>query len=67
LFHLSESKPGVTLSHSLTERRAHSDYVNSLPEALIELIKTERINLDIEAKMKEQAIIRLYNKYPFLN
>lgn len=63
LFHLSESKPGITVSHSLTDRRAHSDYVNNLPDALLELLETERINLDIEAKMKEKAVLHLLKQY----
>jgi UV DNA damage endonuclease len=62
LFHLSESRPGVTLSDSITARRAHSDYVQKLPDALIEILKTNRINLDIEAKMKERALIFLRNR-----
>ena len=62
LFHLSESRPGITLSDSITARRAHSDYVTNLPNALMVTIKTNRINLDIEAKMKEQAVLRLFEK-----
>lgn len=63
LFHLSESRPGVTLSDSITARRAHSDYVQNLPDALIETLRNNRINLDIEAKMKEQAVLQLFRKY----
>lgn len=63
LFHLSESRPGITLSDSITARRAHSDYITNLPNALLVTIKTDRINLDIEAKMKEQAVLRLFEKY----
>jgi UV DNA damage endonuclease len=63
LFHLSESRPGITLSDSITARRAHSDYVQTLPNALLETIKDIKINLDIEAKMKERAVLRLFSKY----
>lgn len=63
LFHLSESRPGITLSDSITARRAHSDYVQNLPDVLIKTLKTHRINLDIEAKMKEQAVLQLFVKY----
>lgn len=63
LFHLSESRRGVTINDSITTRRAHSDYVEVLPEALLHTIQTHKINLDIEAKMKEKAVIRIFQKY----
>lgn len=63
LFHLSESRRGVTINDSITTRRAHSDYVEVLPQALLHTLKTNKINLDIEAKMKEKAVIRLFRKY----
>jgi UV DNA damage endonuclease len=63
LFHLSESKRGVKITDSITARRAHSDYVTNLPNALLIILENNRINLDIEAKMKEQAVLRLFNKY----
>lgn len=67
LFHLSESKPGVKITDSIMTRRAHSDYVENFPEVLLELIKTECIDLDIEAKCKEQAVLKLYTKYNMCN
>jgi UV DNA damage endonuclease len=63
LFHLSESKPGIKITDSMTARRAHSDYVENLPLALIQTLEKSKINLDIEAKMKEQAVLRLFEKY----
>ncbi len=63
LFHLSESRCGVTKNDSITVRRAHSDYVKDLPNALLETLRDTKINLDIEAKMKERAVIRLFSKY----
>lgn len=63
LFHLSESKRGVKTSDSITARRAHSDYITNLPSALIKTLERSKINLDIEAKMKEQAVLRLQEKY----
>lgn len=63
LFHLSESRRGVKISDSITARRAHSDYVENLPSALIKTLEKTKINLDIEAKMKEQAVLRLQSKY----
>jgi UV DNA damage repair endonuclease len=63
LFHLSESKNGIKITDSITARRAHSDYVENLPNALIQTLQQSKINLDIEAKMKEQAVLRLFEKY----
>ena len=67
LFHLSESKRGVKISDSITSRRAHSDYITNLPLALIRTLERSKINLDIEAKMKEQAVLKLYSKYLIKN
>tara|TARA_Y100000389_G_scaffold125739_1_gene123102 strand:- start:8881 stop:9915 length:1035 start_codon:yes stop_codon:yes gene_type:complete len=60
-FHVSEQGSG-RCGH-------HSDYVETIPEYLLEIPKKYNINIDImiEAKMKEQAIKKLYKKYPFLN
>lgn len=63
LFHLSESKPEVKITDSLTARRAHSDYITFFPNDLLEILITNKIDLDIEAKMKEQAVFQLYKIY----
>jgi UV DNA damage endonuclease len=63
LFHLSESKPDVSINDSITKRRAHSDYVQELPHSLLELIKTQIIHLDVEAKHKELAVQHLFKRY----
>ena len=60
-FHVSEQGSGRT-GH-------HSDYIEVLPDYLLEIPEKYGIDIDImiEAKMKEQAIFKLYTKYPFLN
>lgn len=63
LFHLSESRPGVTPTDSILKRRAHSDIVETLPQELIHILHTTKIHLDIEAKHKEIAVLHLYKKY----
>lgn len=63
LFHLSESRKGVRLTDNITIRRAHSDYVENLPYVFIKILEKTKLNLDIEAKMKEQAVLRLQKKY----
>ena len=60
-FHISEQGSGRT-GH-------HSDFVEVVPDYLLEIPNKYSINIDImiEAKMKEQAIFHLYNKYPQLD
>lgn len=60
-FHVSEQGCGKT-GH-------HSDYINEIPQYLLEIPERYNVHIDImiEAKMKEQSILRLYEKYPELN
>ena len=60
-FHVSEQGSGK-IGH-------HSDYVETLPEYLLEIPEKygQSIDIMIEAKMKEKSIKKLYDKYPYLN
>jgi UV DNA damage endonuclease len=60
-FHVSEQGSG-RCGH-------HSDFIEVIPEYLLEIPEKYNTNIDImiEAKKKEQAIFKLYEKYPFLN
>jgi len=60
-FHVSEQGTGK-IGH-------HSDYIDILPEYLLEIPKKYGIHIDImiEAKMKELSIQKLYEKYPECN
>ena len=60
-FHVSEQGSG-RCGH-------HSNYIENIPEYLLEIPERYGYDIDImiEAKMKEQAIFKLYCKYPFLN
>ncbi|KAJ7879630.1 UV-endonuclease UvdE-domain-containing protein [Mycena olivaceomarginata] len=53
--HLSEQRPGAV---TLMERRAHADRCESLPVDL-----PDDMDLMIEAKDKEQAVLQLYRMY----
>ena len=59
-FHVSEQGKGK-LGH-------HSDYIERLPNCLLEIPKKYNVDIDImiEAKMKEQAVLKLYFQYPGL-
>lgn len=60
-FHVSEQGSG-RVGH-------HSDYIHEIPDYLREIPDKYGVEIDImiEAKMKEQAILRLYEKYPEMN
>ena len=60
-FHVSEQGSG-RVGH-------HSDYIETIPEYLLNIPKLYGDNIDImiEAKKKELAIFRLYERYPELN
>jgi len=60
-FHVSEQGTGK-IGH-------HSDYIEILPEYLLEIPDVYDIHIDImiEAKMKELSIQQLYEKYPQCN
>lgn len=60
-FHVSEQGSGKC-GH-------HSDYIKEIPDYLMEIPEKYETHIDImiEAKMKEQSIFRLYQKYPELS
>lgn len=60
-FHVSEQGSG-RCGH-------HSDFIEEIPLYLLEIPKKFNTDIDImiEAKMKEQSIFKLYEKYPFLD
>ncbi len=60
-FHVSEQGSGK-IGH-------HSDYIDIIPEYLLEIPEKYGVHIDImiEAKMKELSIQKLYEKYPQCN
>jgi len=55
-FHISEQNPDKRLG-------AHSDFVEVIPDYLLEVASHTPIDIMIEAKKKEQAVLRLYKRY----
>jgi len=55
-FHISEQAPDKRIG-------AHSDFVESIPQYLLDLAKGQEIDIMIEAKAKEQAVLQLYSTY----
>lgn len=60
-FHVSEQGDGL-IGH-------HSDYIETIPDYLLEIPEKYGVEIDImiEAKFKELAVFKLYEKYPQLN
>tara|TARA_Y100000768_G_scaffold228718_2_gene172698 strand:- start:4531 stop:5496 length:966 start_codon:yes stop_codon:yes gene_type:complete len=60
-FHVSEQGKGKC-GH-------HSDYIETIPKYLLDIPHIYNVDIDImiEAKKKEQAIFKLYDKYPELS
>jgi len=61
LFHISEQREGARVG-------AHSDFIEKIPEYMLSIPEKYGMSVDIEveAKMKEQAILHLYELYPEL-
>lgn len=61
-FHISEQRPGKHIG-------AHSDYVECIPDYILEIPEKYDIDIDImiEAKQKEDSIFHLYKIYPELS
>lgn len=60
LFHVSEQRPDSRIG-------THSDFIEKLPSYYLSFPeKYGDLDIEIEAKLKEQAILKLYKTYPFL-
>ena len=56
VFHISNQRENSKIG-------AHSDYIENVPDYLLEFLKTYVIRLEVEAKKKELAIFKLREKY----
>ena len=58
IFHISEQRPGARVG-------AHSDYIETIPQYLLDLpyVIGKDIAIEVEAKQKELAIFQLKKKY----
>ena len=62
VMHISEQKPDSRVG-------SHSDFIENIPSYMLSIPEKYGVGVDIEveAKAKEAAIFRLYEKYPELN
>ncbi|NDE18254.1 UV DNA damage repair endonuclease UvsE, partial [bacterium] len=58
--HISNSIPGIEVSDTKTARRKHSDYIQYIHQPLLNI--KFPIDVMLECKMKEQALLRLIQK-----
>lgn len=60
LQHISNSRDP---EGSFQKRRAHSDYINTIPECQLKGLRSGKIQVDIEAKMKNLAIDKILKDF----
>lgn len=58
LQHISNTTPGLEKGNFM-DRRKHSDYIHTVPDVQLEGIYDDVIDLEVEAKMKNLAVIQL--------
>jgi len=56
--HLSNSEPEFINLGSFTEKRKHSNYYHTIPEYQLEANNSGKIDIDMECKMKNLAILK---------
>ena len=69
-WHIRGIKPKFHVSEQGSGRCGHhSDYIETIPDYLLHIPDLYAVDIDImiEAKMKELAVFKLYNKYPELS
>jgi UV DNA damage endonuclease len=62
LQHISNTELGME-SGTFTERRAHSAYIRYVPELQLEAACADTIDIDVEAKMKNFAVLQMRKEY----
>ena len=66
LQHLSNTEPGME-NGSFTERRKHSYNIHYIPEKQKELILENIIDVDVEAKGKNLAVLKMRKDFYIIN
>lgn len=58
LQHISNTEPEL-VNGSFTDRRKHSQFIHSIPEPQLSLLKNRMIDVEVEAKQKNLAVLQL--------
>ena len=62
LQHISNTEVGME-SGTFTEKRAHSAYIQYVPPLQLEAARANTIDIDVEAKMKNLALLKMRKDY----
>jgi UV DNA damage endonuclease len=62
LQHISNTEPGME-GGSFNERRSHSNYIHSINSHQLHDLRNDEIDVDVEAKMKNLALLKLRQDY----
>jgi UV DNA damage repair endonuclease len=66
LQHLSNTEIGLE-NGSFTERRKHSYHISYIPEIQKQLILENKIDVDVEAKGKNLAVLKMRKDFQIIN
>lgn len=61
--HLSNSEPEFINAGSFTEKRKHSKYYHTIPQYQLEANNADKIDIDMECKMKNLAILKAVDDF----
>jgi UV DNA damage endonuclease len=62
LQHLSNTEPGME-NAAFNQRRAHSQYIHRIPDMQLEAMREDTIDVDVEAKHKNLALLDIRKKF----
>jgi len=62
LQHISNTEPGME-NGSYTQRRAHSNYIHHVPDLQLAAIRDNLVDVDVEAKMKNLAVLQMRKQF----
>jgi UV DNA damage endonuclease len=62
LQHISNTEPGFE-NAAFNQKRAHSQYIHYIPDMQLEAIREDSIDVDVEAKHKNLAILAMREKF----
>lgn len=62
LQHISNTTPGLE-NGTFTERRKHADYIHTIPVDQLHALIANEIDVEVEAKMKNLAIVQMSEKF----
>lgn len=62
LQHISNTEPALR-DGNIHERRKHSDLIHHIPDAQLKRLRSDRVDLEVEAKLKNIAVLEMPAKF----